>query len=286
MKIPKRLKPLIEDGLIDAVLMRLMSGKEADVFVVRCSSAVRCAKVYKEVHQRSFKQAVTYREGRKERNSRNARAMGKRSKFGRDQIEQTWQTAELHALTRLAAADVRVPETFGCVDGVLLMELIVDADGDVAPRLSDVAFTREEALEGHATLIQYIVRMLCAGVVHGDLSMFNVLQDAQGPVVIDLPQATDAAANNQAEAMFTRDVDNITGFYGQFAPELNDTHYAAEIWSLYELGDLHPDVELTGHFDFDDEAPDVALVLSEIESVAQEEAARQERLREAEEEAR
>ncbi len=248
MKIPNRLQPLIDDGLIDAVLQRLKSGKEADVYTVLCGDQIQCAKVYKEATQRSFKQAVQYQEGRKVRNSRNARAMQKGSKFGRKQQEEVWQTAEVDALFRLANAGVRVPQPHMCIDGVLLMELVTDADGAVAPRLSDVVLSEENALADFATMIRNIVRMLCSGLVHGDLSEFNVLLDAQGPVIIDLPQAVDAAANNHAETMFERDVNNITAYYGQFAPQLLQTRYAKEIWKIYEDGKLTPETPLTGLF--------------------------------------
>ncbi|HGS7000112.1 TPA: PA4780 family RIO1-like protein kinase, partial [Klebsiella pneumoniae] len=248
MKIPNRIQPLVDDGLIDEVLQRLKSGKEADVYTVLCGDKIQCAKVYKEAAQRSFKQAVQYQEGRKVRNSRNNRAMQKGSKFGRKQQEETWQMAEVDALFRLANAGVRVPQPYICIDGVLLMELITDAEGAVAPRLSDVALTEEEAVADFATMIRNIVRMLCAGLVHGDLSEFNVLLDAQGPVIIDLPQAVDAAANNHAQSMFERDVNNITAYYGQFAPQLLKTRYAKEIWMLYEDGKLTPETPLTGLF--------------------------------------
>jgi len=284
MKIPKRLQPLLEDGLIDEVVGRLMSGKEADVFIVRCGGQVRCAKVYKEATKRGFKQAVTYQEGRKVRNSRRARAMEKGSKFGRQQQEEIWQTTEVDALKLLASAGVRVPVPYSCVDGVLLMEMIVDAEGDVAPRLSEVVFTREEALRDHAVMMQYVVKMLCAGVVHGDLSEFNVLVDPAGPVIIDLPQVVDAAGNNHAEAMLARDVNNISGYYGLFAPELLETKYAKEMWALFEAGELVPDTQLTGLFAESDEAADVDAVMAEIDAVRMEELERQERVREAEDE--
>lgn len=248
MKIPNRIQPLVDDGLIDDVLQRLKSGKEADVYTVLCGGKIQCAKVYKEATQRSFKQAVQYQEGRKVRNTRNARAMQKGSKFGRKQQEETWQTAEVEALFRLANAGVRVPQPYMCIDGVLLMELVTDAEGAVAPRLSDVTLDEESAIADFNTMIRNIVRMLCVGIVHGDLSEFNVLLDAQGPVIIDLPQAVDAAANNHAESMFERDVNNITEYYGQFAPHLLKTRYAKEIWALYEDGKLTPEIPLTGLF--------------------------------------
>tara|TARA_R110002110_G_scaffold129863_1_gene310025 strand:+ start:355 stop:1290 length:936 start_codon:yes stop_codon:yes gene_type:complete len=279
MKIPKRIQPLIDDGIVDAVISRLMSGKEADVFIVRCGSEIRCAKVYKEAMKRSFKQAVTYQEGRKVRNSRRSRAMEKGSKFGRKQTEEIWQSAEVDALYKLASAGVRVPKAYGCIDGVLLMELICDAEGDVAPRLGDVTMSAEQAIEDHRVCMDYVVRMLCAGLVHGDLSEFNVLVDEQGPVIIDLPQAVNATANNHAESMLARDVNNLTQYYGQFAPELLNTHYAKEIWSLYEAGDLSPEVALTGEFEEVLESADVDAVMTEINAAIEEEAERLERMR-------
>lgn len=281
MKIPKRIQPLVDDGLVDEVIRPLMSGKEAALYVVRCGKEIRCAKAYKETNQRSFKQAVQYREGRKGRNSRRTRAMDKGSKFGRNQQEQAWQNAEVEALYRLANAGVRAPQPYGCFDGVLLMELITDNEGHVAPRLNDVAMSDEEAHESHSVVIQYVMRMLCAGLVHGDLSEFNVLVDASGPVIIDLPQAVDAAANNHAQWMLERDINSMTSYYAQYAPELQNTQYAKEIWALYENGKLHPEVELTGHFEESTQAADVDAVLQEIEAVMAEEMCRRERLCEA-----
>ncbi|VAW60089.1 Serine/threonine protein kinase involved in cell cycle control [hydrothermal vent metagenome] len=274
MKTPKRLQPLLEDGLIDEVVRQLMSGKEATVYIVRCGSEIRCAKVYKEINKRSFKKASQYQEGRKVRNSRRARAMEKGSKYGRNEQEQSWQTAEVDALYRLRNAGVRVPQPYGCVDGVLLMDLVTDEQGDVAPRLSDVTMPREIALEDHATLMRYVVLMLCAGIVHGDLSEFNVLVDDAGPVIIDLPQAVDAAGNNHAQKMLERDVNKITDYYAQFASELITSRYAKEIWSLYENGDLYPDTELTGKFETTEHSADVDTVLSEIKAAWEEEQAR------------
>ena len=282
MKTPKRIQPLIDDGLIDEVIRPLMSGKEAAVYIVRCGTEIRCAKVYKDANKRSFKQAVQYQEGRKVRNSRRARAMEKGSKFGRNEQENTWQNAEVDALYRLADAGVRVPQPYGCFDGVLLMELVTDENGQVAPRLNDVTMSAEEAREDHAVVMQFVTRMLCAGIVHGDLSEFNVLVDEYGPVIIDLPQAVDAAANNNAQSMLARDVNNITTYYAQYAPELQDSQYAKEIWALYENAKLHPEITLTGFFEESTEAADVDLVLQEIKAALEEEQARQERLNQAE----
>lgn len=283
MKTPKRILPLIEDGLVDEVLRPLMNGKEAEVFVVRCGDEVRCAKVYKEAAKRSFKKAVQYREGRKVRNSRRARAMEKGSKFGRKEQEDVWQNAEVDALYRLADAGVRVPKPYGCFDGVLLMELVCDDEGRVAPRLNDVSMTADQAREDHYVVMVYVMRMLCAGLVHGDLSEFNVLVDDYGPVIIDLPQAVDAAANNNAFAMLERDVANMTHYYGQYAPDLLNTRYADEIWALFEDGALNPDLELTGEFEDSGELADVDAVLEEIKAAFAEEEERKERIRDAEE---
>ncbi len=281
MKIPSRLQPLVDDGLVDEVIRPLMSGKEADVYIVRCGSKIRCAKIYKEALKRSFKKAAQYTEGRKVRNSRRARAIEKGSKFGRKQQEDTWQNAEVDALYRLARAGVRVPEPYGCFDGVLLMELITDENGDVAPRLNEVSMSAEQAREDHAQVMHYVMCMLNAGLVHGDLSEFNVLVDENGPVIIDLPQAVDAAANNNARAMLERDVKNMTDYYGLFAPELLNSHYAQEIWALYEEGALHPDLKLTGHFEMDTHTADVDSVMLEIKAALAEEESRKQRLRDA-----
>ncbi|GAB3094512.1 serine protein kinase RIO [Aestuariicella hydrocarbonica] len=283
MKTPKRILPLVEDGLVDEVLSQLMSGKEATVYTVRSGNEIQCAKVYKEAAKRSFKKAVQYQEGRKVRNSRRARAMEKGSKFGRKQQEEVWQNAEVDALYRVDAAGVRVPKPYGCFDGVLLMELITNDEGEVAPRLNDVTMSAEQAREDHAVMMQYIMRMLCAGIVHGDLSEFNVLVDDYGPVIIDLPQAVDAAANNNAEAMLERDVENITQYYGQFAPDLLSTRYAQEIWALYEEGELQPELQLTGLFEDPAGQADVDSVLEEIKAAFAEEQERLERIREADE---
>jgi RIO kinase 1 len=281
MKIPKRLLPLVEEGLIDEVLNQLMSGKEATVYRVRCGDEIRCAKVYKEATQRSFKKASQYTEGRKGRSSRRARAMEKGSKYGKSQQETAWQNAEVDALYTLAEHNVRVPQPYGCFDGVLLMELITDEQGDVAPRLNDIVMPADQAMEDHALMMIYIMRMLCAGIVHGDLSEFNVLVDAYGPVVIDLPQAVDASANNNAKAMLLRDVNNITTYYAQFVPNLALTKFGEEMWALYEAGELSDTTKLTGRFEESTEATDVDTILSEIQAAFEQEQDRLAYLKEA-----
>ena len=275
MKTPSRLKPLVEEGLIDEVTRQLMSGKEAEVYVVRCGQDTRCAKVYKEADKRSFRQNVQYTEGRKVKNSRRARAMEKGSRYGRQEQEQAWQNAEVDALHRLAAAGVRVPRPYNFLEGVLLMELVTDENGNAAPRLNDLALSAVQAREFHHTLIMQVVRMLCAGIVHGDLSEYNVLVGSDGPVIIDLPQAVDAAGNNSASAMLERDVDNLTAYFGRYAPELRRTDYGREIWSIYESGKLHPAIALTGCFVRSEKPADVGSVMREIDDVIKEEAARQ-----------
>ncbi len=282
MKIPKRLQPLLEDGLIDDVIRQLMSGKEAMVFVVRCGEEVRCAKVYKEANKRAFRQSVDYTENRKVKNSRQARAMAKGTRFGREAQEEAWQSAEVDALYRLARAGVRVPKPYNFHAGVLLMELVADADGNAAPRLNDLTFTPEEARTHFQTLLKQVVLMLSAGIIHGDLSEYNILVGEDGPVIIDLPQAVDAAGNNHARAMLERDVANLAGYFGRFAPELLTTRYGKEIWALYEHGDLQPDTLLTGHFAESTKPVDLHSVIREIDDALVEERERQLRLREAE----
>lgn len=272
MKTPKRLEPLLEDGMIDEVLRPLMSGKEASVYVVRCGDELRCAKVYKEANKRSFRQASEYQEGRKVRNSRAARAMAKGSKYGRKEQEASWQNAEVSALFQLANAGVRVPTPYDFLDGVLLMELVVDDEGEVAPRLNDVDLHPEDAREFHAFMMQEIVKMLCAGLVHGDLSEFNVLLGPEGPVIIDLPQAVDAAANNHAFSMLERDVANMSNYFGRYAPELRYTKYAKEMWALYEDGRLQPDSQLTGEFAQAEDEADIDAVMREIRATLAEQA--------------
>lgn len=275
MKTPKRIEPLVEDGLVDEVIRPLMSGKEAAVYVVRCGDELRCAKVYKEANKRGFRQAAEYQEGRKVRNSRDARAMAKGSKYGRKGQEEAWQNAEVAALFRLANAGVRVPKPYDFLEGVLLMELVTDGEGDVAPRLNDVDLLPEDAREFHGFMIQEVVKMLCAGLVHGDLSEFNVLLGPEGPVIIDLPQAVDAAGNNHAFTMLERDVGNMAAYFGQFAPELKYSKYAREMWALYEAGELTPESQLTGEFKDEESTADVDAVMREIKAALAEEARRQ-----------
>ena len=281
MKIPKLIKPLIEDGLISEVIQSIMSGKEASLYVVRCGTKIRCAKVYKEVNKRSFKKSAKYQEGRKVKNSRRARAIQKGSKYGKQQQEETWQNAELLALRRVGESGVRVPETFGYFDGILLMELITNEQGHVASRLADISMSKETALFEYNIVIRYIVYMLCAGIIHGDLSEFNVLAGADGLVIIDLPQAVDASSNNNAESMLKRDVSNITQYFSNFAPELINTRYGDEIWSLYVEGNLQPDIALTGIYNEPNRATNIDAVMLEIKATIAEEEARLARAKEA-----
>jgi RIO kinase 1 len=274
MKTPPRLQSLVEEGLIDSVVRQLMSGKEATVYVVRHGDQTLCAKVYKEATHRSFRQAVDYTENRKVKNSRQARAMAKGTRFGRQAQEAAWQSAEVDALYRLAGAGVRVPRPHNFHDGVLLMDLVADEHGDAAPRLNDVILEPAAARAHHATLLAEVVRMLCAGVVHGDLSEFNILLAEDGPVIIDLPQAVDAAGNNHACRMLLRDVDNLRRYFGRFAPELLATDHGPEIWALYQRGALSHDTPLTGRFERDTSNVDLASVLREIDDARAEEAAR------------
>ena len=278
MKTPPRLQSLVHEGLIDTVVRQLMSGKEAMAYVVRSGDQTLCAKVYKEATQRSFRQAVDYTENRKVKNTRQARAMAKGTKFGRQAQEAAWQSAEVDALYRLADAGVRVPKPYNFFEGVLLMELVTDEQGDAAPRLNDVVLTPEQARAHHRTLLTEVVRMLCAGVVHGDLSEFNILLAQDGPVIIDLPHAVDAAGNNHANRMLLRDVDNLRSFFGGFAPELLQTRYGPEIWDLYQRGALDPEVELTGRFERVSAPVNVGHVLREIDDARDEEAARRLRM--------
>ena len=279
MRTPEGLQPLLDDGIIDAVIRQLKSGKEASVYVVRCGSDIRCAKVYKDMAQRSFQQRAQYQEGRKVRGSRQARAMAKSTRFGRKEQEATWKNTEVDALYQLVSAGVRVPQPFGFFNGVLLMELVTDAAGQSAPRLGEVELSAEQAREFHQFLIGQIVRILCSGLIHGDLSEFNVLVGPQGPVIIDLPQAVSAAGNNNAFAMLERDVRNITDTLGRFAPELLVSEYAREMWALFEQGELKPDSRLSGIFIKDETSADLGDVILAIDE-ARDEAVRRQRGRE------
>ena len=269
MKTPQRLQPLVTEGLVDEVLRQLMSGKEATVYIVRCGEEIRCAKVYKDAKQRSFRKSTSYQEGRKTKNSRQARAMEKGSRYGRQMQEEAWQSAEVDALYRLAAAGVRVPQPYICHEGVLLMDLITDADGHPAPRLNDIELSPEQALEFHAGLLNQVVRMLCAGIIHGDLSEYNILVGAAGPVIIDLPQAVDAAGNSNAGIMLERDVANLASYFSRFAPQLEGSEYGKEIWRLYQAGGLTPDTELTGRIEVEHRIADVDAVLEEVKLALQ-----------------
>lgn len=271
MKIPNRLQSLIDEGLIDEVISQLKSGKEAQVFVVRCGHEIRCAKVYKEAHQRSFKQAAEYQEGRKIRGSRDARAMAKRTRHGQKEAENAWLNAEVHALYKLAGAGVRVPKPYLFMDGVLLMELVQDENGRAAPRLHEFAFSPELARVYHKQMLREVVRMLCAGLVHGDLSEFNVLVNHDGPVIIDLPQAVSAAGNNHAGRMLERDVQNMANYFGKYAPELLQANYGKEIWHLYTSGNLTPETELTGTFKQEEKQVDLQGLMDVIDHALKEE---------------
>ncbi|MCK9387431.1 MAG: serine protein kinase RIO [Sulfuritalea sp.] len=275
MKTPKRLQPLVAEGLVDEVLRQLMSGKEATVYIVRCGENVRCAKVYKDANQRSFRKSVSYQEGRKTKNSRQVRAMEKGTRYGRQMQEEAWQSAEVDALYRLAAAGVRVPQPYICTEGVLLMDLVTDADGQPAPRLNDIELSAEQALQFHAGLLNQVVRMLCAGIIHGDLSEYNILVGGDGPVIIDLPQAVDAAGNSNAGAMLERDVANLASYFGRFAPELAGSDYGKEIWRLYQAGSLTPESELTGRIEIDQRIADVDAVLEVVKEALLDEERRQ-----------
>jgi RIO kinase 1 len=270
MKTPAGLQPLIDDGVIDEVLRSLKSGKEATVYVVRTGSQVRCAKVYRDMAQRSFQKRAQYQEGRKVRGSRQARAMSKSTRFGRKEQESAWKNAEVDALYKLVAADVRVPKPYGYFNDVLIMELVTDAAGNPAPRLGEVDLSPELAHEYHQFLIRQIVRMLSLGLIHGDLSEFNVLVAPDGPVIIDLPQAVNAAGNNNAFAMLERDVNNIRNTLGRFAPQLLETQFAREMWSLFEQGELRADSPLTGVFARDESETDPDSVLAVIDDAREE----------------
>ena len=275
MRTPAGLQSLIDDGVIDEVMRPLKSGKEASVYVVRLGEEIRCAKVYKDMAQRSFQQRVQYQEGRKVRGSRQARAIGKATKFGRREQEAAWKNTEVDALYQLVDAGVRVPQPHGFFNGVLVMELVVDADGHSAPRLGEVELSPVQARGFHRFLVHQVQKMLCIGLIHGDLSEYNVLVAPDGPVVIDFPQVVSAAGNNAARRMLQRDVNNLTLSLGRFAPDLLSTHYAEEMWALYESGELRPDSELTGEFEFDESSADLDSVQLAIRDAREEALIRQ-----------
>ncbi len=275
MKPPSELQALIDDGIIEEVMRPLKSGKEAAVYVVRGGGEVRCAKVYKDMAHRSFQQRVQYQEGRKMRGSRNARAMGKATRYGRRQQEQVWKNTEVETLYTLRDAGVRVPRPYGFFHGVLVMEMVTGTDGLAAPRLAEYEPTPEQAREFHGVLVRQVVRMLCCGLIHGDLSPYNVLVGVDGPVLIDFPQVVSAAGNNAARQMLLRDVNNLTAYLGRWAPELLDTWFAEEIWALFEAGELQADTQLSGVFEHDEHVADVGSVREAIEAARQEALIRQ-----------
>ena len=273
MKTPKRIQPLIEEGLVDEVICQLTSGKEAMVYVVRCGENVRCAKVYKEINRRSFRHSIDYTEGRREKNSRRARAISKATRYGRKVRHDAWQSVEVDALYRLAAAGVPVPQPYSLFEGVLLMELITAGRGSIAPSLNDLTLTAEQSRDYYRFVVKHIVRMLCAGVIHGDLSEYNVLAGSNGLVIIDLPQAIFAERNNNARDMLVRDIHNLAAYFGRFAPDLLAMDHGREIWALYQSGKLHPDINLTGYIEHYRRATDVAGVLRAVDVVLKKEVA-------------
>lgn len=277
MRIPERLAPLVDQGIIEEVIRPLQSGKEAQVYLVRAGGEIRVAKLYKELGHRSFRNRSDYTDGRKVRNSREQRAIDKRTEFGRRLDEHAWHNAEVDALYRIHAAGVRVPQPFEFVDGVLVMERIQDYRGEPAPRLADLSIDAEEARAIFDHLLREVVRMLCSGIVHADLSDFNVLMAHDGPVLIDFPQCVDPVRNNNARKLLIRDVDNLTRILGRAAPELRSKRYGQEIWDLYERGELHPDSPLTGKARRKAKA-DTNALLAEIEELEREARERREAL--------
>lgn len=273
MKIPKRIEPLKQEGLVDDVVCQLMSGKEAKVYVVRCGNDIRCAKVYKESNQRNFRQSTTYTEGRRTKNNRRTREINKDSRYGKSTREEAWQSTEIEMLCRLGAIGIRVPKFYNFFSGVLLMELITDVDGDVAPRLSDITLTKTLAAKIFMDLLNQVVQMLCAGIIHGDLSHYNILLGRQGPVIMDFPQAINAEKNSNAARLFKRDINNITTYFSRFVPELSDTDYGSEIWHNYQYNKLKPGMALSGNVLVDTTPVNIDGVLQTINQVLKKQAA-------------
>jgi RIO kinase 1 len=265
VNVPPSLLPLVDDGIIEEVVRPLMSGKEAQVFLVVAGGRERVAKVYKDAARRSFKHKSDYTEGRRTRNTRDQRAMAQRTKHGRSQDEAAWRSTEVDMIYRLRAAGVRVPEPYIFSDGVLVMEFITNGDGLAAPRLGDAAVSPDEAVVIFETLMQEVIRMLCAGVVHGDLSDFNVLLSDTGPVVIDFPQAMDAAGNRNARNILIRDVDNLHRFLERATRGYRPKPFAQEMWALFERGELLPDTKLKGLYRPDSKAADMGGLLRELQ---------------------
>jgi RIO kinase 1 len=233
---------LVADGIVDALIQRVKTGKEAEVFIVRKGEEYLAAKVYKERTARNFKNNVTYKEGRQVRNTRDARAMAKGTKYGLELSEADWRHAEHDALLTVAAAGVRVPKPDLFYEGVLLMELVLGSDGQPAPRLIDVPLTRDEAVAHHRDILGQIVGMLTCDLIHGDLSPYNILMAWNGPTIIDLPQVIKAAHNSQSEGFLIRDVRNITEHFARYAPELKKCAHDGElIWRKYVRRELARD---------------------------------------------
>ncbi len=278
MRIPASLSTLFDCGAIDDVVRPLMSGKEAQVYLVVSGGNPAVAKVYKDAHNRTFKHRAVYTEGRKVRNSRDQRAIDNRSKHGRHQDEAAWRSTEVDMIRRLHAAGVRVPVPSHFIDGVLVMELIVDGEGNPAPRLGDVGFEPEMAIAIHERLIREVIKMLCAGVVHGDLSEFNVLLGADGPVVIDFPQSIDSAHNSNARRLLLRDVDNLHRFLTRSMPTTRRIPYAEEMWHLYEQNLLTPETRLSGTYRAPKTRNDMKTVFALIDDANRDERRRREAL--------
>ena len=264
MRVPESLVPLFDYGVLDEVVRPLMSGKEAHVYLVVSGGRYAVAKIYKDAQNRSFKHRAEYTEGRKVRNTRDQRAIANRSKHGREKDEAAWRSTEVDMIHRLHAAGVRVPVPYHFIEGVLLMELVTDADGNPAPRLGDLPFDAEGARAMYDRLVRAAVQMLCAGVVHGDLSEFNVLIAADGPVIIDFPQSIDSAHNTNARKLLIRDVDNLHRFLARHVPAGRRLPLAEEMWNLHEQNLLTPDTRLRGDFRVIERVANTASVLELI----------------------